>query len=171
MRSRSSRWRRLAVHLGPLLCLSAAACIDTEPGFDATLERASVEVRAAEGADVVGVELRVQVRVGTYALDGRNFRVTRAQINVGGAPVAEVVLNRPDGFDRTLSPGETETYTFVGESNPGAFPNARAVLCGAGTTAQVIVTWDATLETGEPESPTTMELGTFMADTMDITCP
>jgi hypothetical protein len=149
--------------------LGLSGCIDTEPGFAAELERSSVTVERQPDGDVVAVELRVHVRVGRFALDGRDFELSRAQVRVSGAPVAEVVLGRPADFDDTLEPGESRTLTIRGESMAGAFPAARDALCSAGE-AEVVVTWQAVLQTGDPERPMTMELGTFEGTTSAIQC-
>jgi hypothetical protein len=146
-----------------LLIVLSSCSVDTELGVAAELRSATVTV-AGTGADAAAsVMLDVQFRVGAHALGPRTFVVPRADIRVGDSPAATVNLDRPAGFDGTLSPGETQDVTLVGTTTS---PDADAALCGA-SSATVVVQW----EHRDAMDPSSMgEFDVAEIATTDITC-
>ncbi len=152
--------------LSLLLLLGAAGggcSVDTELGVAAELQSATVTV-AGTGADAAAsVMLDVRFRVGEHALGPRTFVVPRADVRVGETPAATVNLDRPPGFDGTLSPGESQEVTLVGTTTN---PDADGVICGA-PSATVVIQW----EHRDAMDPSSMgEFDVAEMDTSDITC-
>jgi len=147
-----------------VLCV---ACVDTAPGLVVEATSASVRVTGSADGDVVGVDLVLDVRVGKHALAGDDFILPRASLFVDGAPIADVNLDRPEGFVGRLEPGESTTVSIEGESFPGAFPSARGSLCGAAI--EVVVDWQAETQTDDPLDPPISQLGSATT-TASATC-
>lgn len=151
-----------------LACASwGASCVDTELSLDMQLRSAAITVQAD---DTILVDLVADVRVGKHALSGDNFIVSRADlILVSGEPVGQVVLERPEGFDGRLEPGESTTITISGTSPAGAFPDARSLLC-SGQEVQVSATWQAEEQADDPLDPPIMSFGSAILDTDNVNC-
>ena len=174
MKRCAGAWTVTPVAVAVLGALSLApGCIDTEPGLAVSVQEALVLVEGAGVETEVSVELRLRVRVGKYALSGRDFELTRASLfGPGDTLAAEVVLGRPSGFSEgSLEPGEAEVVTVTGSTPPGAFPDAPGVLCGDDVKVTVAVQYEATLT--EPGSITVgdMELGAAEGTRVHVTCP
>ena len=139
--------------------LAGSCTVDTELGVAADIQGASVSVSedAAGGGDVVGVEVEVRFRVGEHAEGDREFVANRLELFVGESPVAQLNV----GFMETLSPGDDVTTTITGTSTAGAWPDARAQLCGGDTLVTLLINWD---------DRTTDELGRAQTSTMNVTC-
>lgn len=150
-----------------LACSWGASCVDTELSVDMELRSASITVLAD---DTIELDLVANVRVGKHALSGDNFILSRADlVLVTGEPVAQIVLERPDGFDGRLEPGESVTVTIVGTSPPGTFPDARSLLC-SGVEVEVSATWQAEQQADDPLDPPIMSFGAAVLDTDDVNC-
>jgi len=153
------------------LVLAAApsgGCVDTELSLDAQVRAASVTLGAD---DVIEVELEMDVRVGKYAIAGDDFVIPQVGLFVGDAPVAEVNLERPEGFDGRLEPGESTTVTLRGATLPGAYPAARGVLCGGGEVeVTVVAEWTAQQQPDDPLDPPIMSFGVAEGSTRDVGC-
>ncbi len=147
--------------------LLGSACVDTALGLVVTLRSAEVSLDAAE---VLSVDLVLDVRVGEHALAGDDFVVPRAGIVVvDGDPVGEINLDRPEGFDGRLEPGESAVVRIAGRSLPGAFPRARELLC-SGAAVEVVVTWTAREQPDDPLDPPLMSMGSASLVTTDVRC-
>lgn len=151
------------------LSLLAVGCIDRTPGLELTVERAEVAVVADGAAAEVTVDLSLRVHVGKHALAGRDLIVPTADLYEGGEIGATVNLARPPDFPASLDTGETASYDTVGVTPAGAFPNARAVLCG-GEPVLVIVNWEAMIRTEDIAEPFRRELGRAEEMTTRVTC-
>ncbi len=161
-----------AIFLGFLATCVGCVDIDREPGFAASLESTSITLTEEAAGTVVAVEVGVTVRVGTYALSGRDFQITRADVFAGEQVVATVTLGAPAGGEMTLLPGESYTLTLGGESRPDAFPEAESALCGAGAmTPSMLIQYIATMFEDGPLGVPHEEMGLLMMDTSDVTCP
>jgi len=173
-RPRHGRRTRIGVWMVGAACLvGAAGCveIDREPGFAVSLESASVVITDEGASAVVSVEVGVMVRVGTYALSGRDFQITRADVFVGTQVVATVNLGAPEGGEMTLLPGESHTLTLSGESRPGAFPEAEMALCGAADiSAEVLIQYEATMFEEGPLGVPHQEMGILMSPMSEVRC-
>ncbi len=146
-----------------VLLLASSCSVDTELGVAAEIQSASVMVTGTGADAVASVMMDVSFRVGAHALGPRTFIVPRADIRVADAPAASVNLDRPAGFDGTLSPGESQDVVLVGTT---ANPDADATLCSAAS-ATVVVQW----EHRDASMPSSMgEFDVAMIDTTDITC-
>ena len=158
--------RRLALAL--LACTSwGASCVDTELSLDMQLRSAAITVQAD---DTITLDLVADVRVGKHALSGDSFIVARADlVLVDDTPVALVSLDRPDGFEGRLEPGESVRIEIAGRSPAGAFPNARMLLCSGGD-VRVTATWQAEEQADDPLDPPIMSFGTAILETDDVTC-
>lgn len=147
--------------------LLGVGCIDTALSLVVELRSAQVSLDAE---DVLAVDLVLDVRVGEHALAGDDFVVPRAGIVVsGGDPVAEINLERPEGFDGRLEPGESTVVRISGRSLPGAFPRARELICG-GAPLEVVVTWTAREQPDDPLDPPLMSMGSASIVTTDVSC-
>ena len=153
----------------PLVLLALAACVDTALTLVVELEDATVHVRDEGAGEVLRTDLTVFVRVGKYALGGDDFILPEAQLFVGEVPVAEINLDRPEGFDGTLEPGESTTVQITGSVSTAAYPEARSQLCGA-SSVTVLVLWTADQQPDDPLDPPTRQMGTATLDTTDIQC-
>lgn len=159
--------KRVAL-LAPLALLGLA-CVDTALSLVVELEDASVFVRDEGAGEVIRTDLSVFVRVGKYALGGDDFILPEAQVFVGEVPVAQVTLERPEGFDGTLEPGESTTVQITGSVSTAAYPEARSQLCGAAS-ATVLVLWTADQQPDDPLDPPNRQMGTATVDTSAIAC-
>jgi len=142
--------------------LVAGCSIDTELGVAAEISSATVTI-AGTGADAAAsVMVDVVFRVGDHAQGARTFVATRVEILPAdrGHPVN---LDRPPAFDGTLSPGESESVTYMGTS-PAA--NIDADVCGLSvvTVRLPYAHRDAADPSGFPE----MDAAEF--ETSDINC-
>lgn len=163
-----SALRRVAL-IAPLVVAVGPGCIDTALSLVVELEDATVYVRDEGAGEVLRTDLTVFVRVGKYALAGDDFILPEAQLFVGEVPVAEINLDRPEGFDGTLEPGESTTVQITGSVSTAAYPEARSQLCGADTvTALVLYTADQ--QPDDPLDPPNRQMGTATLDTSDIRC-
>lgn len=159
--------RRAALVLLACTCWGAS-CVDTELSVDMTLRSASITVQPD---DAVAIDLVANVRVGKHALSGDNFAVARADlVLVTGEPVAQIVLELPEGFMGRLEPGESATLMIRGTSPVGAFPNARSLLCSGAAEVEVSATWQAEQQANDPLDPPIMSFGTAILDTDDVSC-
>jgi hypothetical protein len=126
-----------AIVLASLLassCVLAASCaIDTEIGLDATIDDASLDVRAATEGDVVALTMAVTYRVGEHAQESHELMPQAIDVFAGDILVATISPNRPPGFVPMVRPGQTFSTTFTGESAPGVATDPRS-LCGAEAT-------------------------------------
>lgn len=155
--------------LAPLALLALAGCIDTALSLVVELEDATVHVRDEGEGEVLRTDLRVFVRVGKHALGGDDFILPEAQLFVGEVPVAEINLDRPEGFDGTLDPGESTTVQITGSVSAAAFPEARSQLCGAASVTALVL-WTAEPQPEDPLDPPSRQMGTATVDTSDIRC-
>lgn len=134
---------RSAAALLLLLC----AC-DTELSLAVEVVSATAGVRG----DVIEIEVVCDVRVGTYALAGDDFILPQAIIVVDGIPVAEVALERPEGFSGRLEPGESTQVVTQGTVPLIAFPATRERVCGQ-STVEVSVEYRADQQPDDPLDP------------------
>ena len=153
----------------PLVLLGLTGCIDTALSLVVELEDATVYVRDEGAGEVLRTELTVFVRVGKHALGGDDFILPEAQLFVGEVPVGEINLDRPEGFDGTLDPGESTTVQITGSVSTAAYPEARSQLCGA-SEVTVLVLWTADTQPDDPLDPPNRQMGTATLDTTDIQC-
>lgn len=140
--------------LSVLLAVVVCACIDTALSLVVDVESASGDL----GADTLSIEVRSTVRVGTYALAGDDFILPRATLFSQGSAAAEVVLERPEGFDGRLEPGEETTVISRGTSDLADYPRARELLC-AGSDVTVLLGWQAAEQPDDPLDPPIMSFG------------
>jgi hypothetical protein len=122
-------------------------------------------VVAADGA--LTVDLRLDVRVGQYALDGRSLITPRVDLFVAGDGIAQVNLDRPVGFSGELAPGESRELVLRGTSPAAAWPRARE-LCGVEVT--LLAQWQAETAPADPADPVRMEFGSVSVVTTDVRC-
>ncbi|MEM9070695.1 MAG: hypothetical protein AAGE52_19465 [Myxococcota bacterium] len=148
------------------LALFSGSCVDTALSLVVDVREATIVV---ESDDEVSVDLTLDVRVGRFALAGDDFVVPRAGILVDEIGVTEVVLNRPEGFDGRLEPGESTVVRIQGTAPASAAPTARAQLCGGGS-ATVLVTWIADEQPDDPLDPPIRSMGNASLDTSMIVC-
>ena len=127
-------------------------CVDTELSLVVELQDAAVAIRDEGEGDVVRTDLTLFVRVGTYALSGDTFALPRAQVFVGDTLAAQINLDRPADFRGTLAPGESTTVAITGSVPVAAWPDARAVLCGA-ESAEGGRDLDSRVATRRPDRP------------------
>ncbi len=144
-------------------------CIDTALSLVVELEEATVYVRDEGAGEVIRTDLTVFVRVGKHALAGDDFILPEAQLFVGEVPVAQISLERPEGFDGTLEPGESTTVQITGSVSTAAYPEARSQLCGADV-ATALVLWTADQQPDDPLDPPNRQMGTATLDTSAIVC-
>jgi len=147
-----------------LLCLLLMACsVDTELGVAAEIRTASVTVAGTGPDAAASVIMDVTFRVGAHALGPRSFAVPTADLRAGDAPAATINLDRPTGFDGTLSPGESQDVVLMGTTTN---PNADAALCGAAS-ATVLIRWEHR-DAMDPSSLPEIDVAELV--TSDITC-
>lgn len=151
------KWLALAAGAAVFL----GCTVDTELGVAATINAASVQVAGTGGDTVVSVDMTVAFRVGEHATGERTFAPVRVDLYAAGAFAASVVLDRPDGFDDSLGPGESATVELHGETASGAYPEAAGVLCADEALVDAVLRWD---------DRTTDEVSTTMASTRDVHC-
>jgi len=149
--------------------LVAVGCIDTALSLVVELEGATVHVRDEGAGEVLRTDLTVFVRVGKRALAGDDFILPEAQLFVGETPVAEINLERPEGFDGTLEPGDSTTVQITGSVSTAAYPEARSQLCGADAVTALVL-WTAEPQPDDPLDPPNRQMGTATVDTSDIRC-
>jgi len=154
---------RAALWLG-LCAVLLGACVDTAPGLVVEAREGSVVVAAD---DALSVDLRLDVRVGRYALDGRSFITPRVDLFVAGEGVARVNLDRPVDFTGELAPGQSRELVLRGTSPAMAWPRVRE-LCGAEVT--LVVQWQAETAPANPADPAIMEFGSVSVVTTDVRC-
>lgn len=136
-----------------LLLLLFCAC-DTELSLAVEVTSATAGVRA----DTIEVEVTCDVRVGRFALAGDDFILPQAAIVVDGVPVAEVVLERPEGFDGRLEPGQSTVVETRGSIPLSAFPSTRDAVCGQ-SNVEVSVQYEAAQQPDDPLDPPIRALG------------
>ncbi|NOY94473.1 MAG: hypothetical protein GXP55_25125 [Deltaproteobacteria bacterium] len=141
-----------------------SACVDTAPGLVVDARGGSVVV-ATDGA--LSVDLRLGVRVGRYALDGRSFITPRVDLFVADQGIAQVNLDRPVDFTGELAPGQSRELVLRGTSPAMAWPRA-SELCGAEVT--LVAQWQAETAPANPADPAIMEFGSVSAVTTDVRC-
>ena len=149
--------------------LGLQACVDTALTLVVELEDATVYLRDEGAGEVLRTDLTVFVRVGEHALGGDDFILPEAQLFVGEVPVAAINLDRPEGFDGTLAPGDSTTVRLTGSVAAAAYPEARSQLCGA-RSVSVLVLWTADQQPDDPLDPPTRQMGTASLDITDIQC-
>lgn len=155
-----------------LLAVAAAGCIDKEPGLAVTVQSAAVSVEGSADTTVVGAELRTELHVGKHALAGRDaITIENVDLFVGDSPVARLSADRPEGFDDSLEPGQTRTFTIVADSPAGTFADARETLCAGSPEVEVNLVWAAEVTTDDPEMPVMREMGQSNVTTTDVSCP
>ncbi|MFK8001158.1 MAG: hypothetical protein AB8H86_16310 [Polyangiales bacterium] len=138
----------------PALFLLLLCACDTELSLAVEVASATAGVRG----DVVEIEVVCDVRVGTYALAGDDFILPQASIVVDGVPVAEVSLERPEGFSGRLEPGESTQVTTQGSVPLSAFPSTRDRVCGQ-SVVEVSVQYQAEQQPDDPLDPPVRAIG------------
>jgi hypothetical protein len=141
-----------------VLILLLCAC-DTELSLAVEVTSATAGVRA----ETIEIEVVCDVRVGTYALAGDDFILPQASIVVDGVPVAEVVLERPEGFSGRLEPGESTQVSTRGSIPLSAFPSTRESVCGRGS-VDVLVQYQAAQQPDDPLDPPIRAIGSALGD-------
>lgn len=136
-----------------LLLLLLCAC-DTELSLAIEVTSATAGVRS----DTIEIEVVCDVRVGTYALAGDDFILPQASIIVDGVPVAEVSLERPEGFSGRLEPGESTQVMTQGSIPLSAFPMTRERVCGQ-SSVEVSVQYEAAQQPDDPLDPAIRAIG------------
>lgn len=139
-----------------LVTVCVLGCIDTALSLVLDVQNGAVTVEPDEH---LSIEVTARLRVGEYALSGDSFTVPRASVFVGETPVAEINLDRPEGFVGRLEPGESVTLTFRGTTAGTPPASARATLCTAGE-ATVLMMWQAEQQADDPLDPPIMSFGT-----------
>lgn len=143
---------------GLLLLLLLCAC-DTELSLAVEVTSATAGVRG----DTIEIEVVCDVRVGTYALTGDDFVLPQASIVVDGVPIAEVILERPEGFDGRLEPGESTEVMTRGSIPLSVFPATRDMVCGRDS-VEVLVRYEAEQEPDTPLDPPLRATGAASGD-------
>ena len=145
-----------------------SGCIDTELGLDVLVTGGSLTVPTTPtmGSNL-SLTLDLNVRVGTFALNGNSFSLQRASVFSGENAVAQLILSRPAGFDSRLEPGESIDITVSGTNGADGFPQASA-LCDVGT-ARVVVDYAADSVPDDPTDPPVMSIGTAEGN-VTVTC-
>ena len=149
-----------------MLAFAIGCTIDTELGVAAEIQSAAITVMAVGTDDVISVSIPTRFRVGEHAEGRKMFVIQRAELMVGETPVAQMGIDYPDGFTGQLDPGTDQTVTLTGATPPGAFPDARAQLCGAAS-VRVLVRWQ---DVTPGMTPLPSEFGVTEATTSDVSC-
>lgn len=141
-----------------VLLLLFCAC-DTELSLAVEIASATAGV----SGDTIEIEVVCDVRVGTYALAGDDFTLPRASIVVDDVPVAEVLLERPEGFNGRLEPGESTQVVTRGTVPLSAFPATRESVC-AQSVVEVSVQYQAEQQPDDPLDPPLRAIGSAQGE-------
>ncbi|MEM6955184.1 MAG: hypothetical protein AAF411_03820 [Myxococcota bacterium] len=141
----------------------AGACVDTALSLVVDVDGGS----ASATEDLVNVSIDASIRVGEFAVSGDTFTLPGADLFVGETPIAQLVLNRPEGFTNTLEPGQSTRVTITGMGRVTS--DARATLC-ASETATVLLQWRAEEQPDDDLDPPLGDMGASEG-TLTVTCP
>ncbi len=153
----------------PLWFLSLAfvfgGCIDTELSLAVTV----LDAELSAGASEADLAVELEIRVGTFALEGDRFSVPRASLFDGETPVAEFSLQAPEDFQNELEPGESVDVTMTASASLSALGVERDALCNL-SEPRIVVSYIAEQNPADPLDPPIRSAGSETGP-VTVQCP